>query len=135
MNVYLKKLHPNAVIPFYAKDGDAGMDLTATSKESNGIHVTYGTGIAMQIPKGFVGLLFPRSSVYKKQQTLANSVGVIDSGYRGEIKLKFTTSSHEYKVGERIGQIIIIPHPRINFVQSKTLDESDRGDGGFGSTS
>ena len=99
MNVYLKKLHPNAVIPFYAKDGDAGMDLTATSKESNGIHVTYGTGIAMQIPKGFVGLLFPRSSVYKKHQ------------------------------------IIIIPHPRINFVQSKTLDESDRGDGGFGSTS
>ena len=90
MKVKIKKIHKNAVIPTYAKDGDAGMDLTATSKsyDKHG-NVVYGTGLAFEIPKGFVGLLFPRSSNAKKDLLLSNSVGVLDSGYRGEVMFKF----------------------------------------------
>ena len=85
MKVNVKKLDSNAVVPTYAKHGDAGMDLTATSKsyDEHG-NVVYGTGLAFEIPTGYVGLLFPRSSNTKKDLILGNSVGVIDSGYRGE---------------------------------------------------
>lgn len=93
MNINIKKLHPDSIIPQYSKEGDAGMDLTAVSvnynKETNTID--YNTGIAIEIPKGYVGLLFPRSSISKKNLILCNSVGVIDSGYRGEIIFKFKT--------------------------------------------
>ena len=95
MKVKIKKLHPDAVIPSYAKPGDAGMDLTAISKrvetgsDENGEYIEYGTGLAIEIPEGHVGLVFPRSSVSKKDLFLANAVGVIDSGYRGEVKLRF----------------------------------------------
>ncbi len=90
MKVKIKKLHKNAIIPQYAKSGDAGMDLVATSKsyDKHG-NVVYGTGLAFEIPKGFVGLLFPRSSNAKKDLLLSNSVGVLDSGYRGEVMFKF----------------------------------------------
>lgn len=90
MNIKIKKLHPNAVIPAYAKPGDAGLDLTAVSKTFDKYgNVEFGTGIAVEIPEGFVGLVFPRSSNAKYDLTLSNSVGVIDSGYRGEIMLKY----------------------------------------------
>lgn len=136
MNIKIKKLHPNAVIPEYAKIGDAGLDLTAVDFESTGLHITYKTGLAIAIPEGFVGLLFPRSSVYKTGQYLTNSVGVIDSGYRGEIMLKFTRPAidSQYKVGDRVGQLIIIPYPQIKFEEVKDLGSTDRGQGGFGST-
>ena len=90
MNIKIKKLVDNAVIPTYAKSGDAGMDLTAVSKtfDKDG-NIVYGFGIAMEIPDGYVGFIFPRSSVAKKYQQLTNCVGVIDSGYRGEIMVKF----------------------------------------------
>ena len=90
MEVKIKKLCDSAVIPSYAKPGDAGMDLVATSRifDKYG-NVEYGTGLAMEIPEGYVGLLFPRSSISKQDLSLANAVGVIDSGYRGEIKFKF----------------------------------------------
>ena len=80
LKVKIKKLNENAVIPTYAKYGDAGMDLVATSKyyDDNG-NIVYGTGLAFEIPKGYVGLLFPRSSNSKQQLLLSNSVGVIDS--------------------------------------------------------
>lgn len=80
MEVKIKKLNKNAVIPFYAKPGDAGMDLTATSKTFDDYgNVEYGTGLAIEIPKGHVGLIFPRSSICKQDLALTNAVGVIDS--------------------------------------------------------
>lgn len=137
MKVKIKKLHKDAVVPKYAKDGDAGMDLTAISAVNNdGSHITYKTGLAMEIPQGYVGLLFPRSSVYKTNMTLSNCVGVIDSGYRGEIMMKysFTESSSPYKAGDRIGQIMILPYPKIQFEQVAELSTTSRGAGGYGST-
>ena len=138
MKVKIKKLEKEAIIPRYAKDGDAGMDLTATSKsydENN--NVVYGTGLAVEIPEGYVGLVFPRSSICKKDLFLTNSVGVIDSGYRGEIMAKFKHTDNlpvEYRVGERIAQLIIIPHPYIEFELANELSESERGSGGYGSS-
>ena len=139
MQVKIKKLNPNAVIPTYAKSGDAGMDLVATKIISNTtFDVTYGTDLAMEIPKGFVGLVFPRSSIRKYELILSNSVGVIDSGYRGELQATFKKEngldSLAYKVGDRIAQIMIIPHPEIEFEEVDELSDTERGDGGFGST-
>lgn len=139
MEVKIKKLYKDAIIPRYAKDGDAGMDLTAVSKryDEHG-NLCYGTGLAFEIPQGYVGLIFPRSSIFKKRLVLSNSVGVIDSGYRGEVSFKFkpsgTTASEVYKVGERVGQIIIIPYPKIEFVEASELSETERGENGYGST-
>lgn len=144
MEVKIKKLDPNAVIPTYAKDGDAGMDLVATKIISNTtFDITYGTGIAMEIPKGYVGLVFPRSSIRKTDLSLTNAVGVIDSGYRGEIQATFKKvfgkndiriDQTDYKVGDRIAQIIIMPYPKIKFTEVDELTSTERGDGGFGST-
>ena len=145
MKVNVKKLDSNAVIPTYAKHGDAGMDLTAISKEydEHG-NVCYGTGLAFEIPNGFVGFLFPRSSNTKKDLILGNSVGVIDSGYRGEVVFKFREllpserdiefGAREYEIGDRIGQIVIMPVPQIEFNVVDELSTTDRGVGGFGST-
>lgn len=136
MKVKIKKLHEDAVIPGYAKDGDAGMDLTAVDVESDGGVITYKTGLAVEIPRWHVGLLFPRSSVYKTGQSLTNCVGVIDSGYRGEIMLKFTLSPYqrEYEIGDRVGQLIIMPYPKVEFEEVEELTSTDRGKGGYGST-
>tara|TARA_R100000030_G_scaffold74357_1_gene57598 strand:+ start:584 stop:1000 length:417 start_codon:yes stop_codon:yes gene_type:complete len=136
MNVNIKKLHPDAVIPRYAKQGDAGLDLTAVDVIAEGTTLTYKTGLAVEIPPWHVGLLFPRSSVYKTGQTLTNCVGVIDSGYRGEIMLKYTLSPYakEYDIGDRVGQLIIMPYPKIHFVEVENLTPTDRGEGGYGST-
>ena len=136
MKVKIVKTHPDAVIPRYSNPGDAGLDLTSVSAIYEHSHITYNTGLTVEIPVGYVGLLFPRSSVYKTRQALANSVGVIDSGYRGEIKLKFTRSSDalEYNVGDRVGQLIILPYPKIELIEVKDLQVSSRGKAGFGST-
>ena len=117
------------------------MDLVATSiisETSN--QITYGLGIALEIPDGFVGLIFPRSSIRKYDLALTNCVGVIDSGYRGELQATFNKINHhkirvdDYKVGDRICQITIIPHPIIQFVEVDDLSDSERSSGGFGST-
>jgi dUTP pyrophosphatase len=139
MKVRIKKLNENAVIPTYAKDGDAGMDLVATRIISNTtFDVSYGTDLAMEIPNGFVGLVFPRSSIRKYELALSNSVGVIDSGYRGELQATFKKTngldSLTYKVGDRVAQIMIIPYPPIEFDEVAELSDTERGDGGFGST-
>ena len=140
MQVRVKKLHENAVIPAYGKPGDAGLDLTATSieKDSYG-NVVYGTGLAIEIPAGYVGLIFPRSSNSKTDLYLTNHVGVVDSGYRGEIMFKFRANPSLinaviYQVGDRVGQLIIIPYPQIELTEASELSDSERGDGGFGST-
>lgn len=148
MEVRIKKLHPNAVIPTYAKDGDAGMDLTAVTKsyDRDG-NAVYGTGLAFEIPEGYVGLVFPRSSLSRLDITLSNCVGVIDSGYRGEVTVKFKPAmlfnreqrpiilnNRTYEVGERVAQIIIIPYPQITFIEADELSETERGTGGYGSS-
>jgi len=152
MKVRIKKLNENAIIPSYAKDGDAGMDVIATSIISDTpTQITYGLGIALEIPYGFVGLVFPRSSIRKTGLQLSNSVGVIDSGYRGELqatfnklfggegmydemKVKEMQPNEYYKVGDRVAQIMIIPHPPIEFEEANELSDTERGEGGFGST-
>ena len=139
MQVRIKKLNENVVIPSYAKDGDAGMDLIATSIiGEEPFQITYGLGIALEIPKGFVGLVFPRSSIRKTDLSLTNCVGVIDSGYRGELQATFRkhkgVASKTYEVGDRVAQIMIIPHPPIEFEETDELSDSERGEGGFGST-
>lgn len=141
IDLLVQKLHPNAVIPKKANIGDAGLDLTCTEHDyaGNVSEVTYCTGIAVQIPDGYVGLLFPRSSIYKTDLRQCNAVGVIDSGYRGEIKVKYDLTRHPgcaklYKSGDRIGQLIIIPIPNVNITEVEELKGSERGEGGFGST-
>ena len=139
MRVRIKKLNPNAVIPKYAKDNDAGLDLVATTiKENTTFQITYGLGIALEIPDGFVGLIFPRSSIRNTELILSNSVGVVDAGYRGELQATFNKSngldSIAYKVGDRVCQLIIIPHPIIEFKEVEELNNTERGEGGFGST-
>ena len=137
MKVKVMKLDAGAKIPKYAKSGDAGMDLYAVSEsfDDHGNYV-YGTGLAMEIPEGYVGLIFPRSSISKTAHSLRNAVGVIDSGYRGEVILKFAGNSNQpiYEIGDRIGQIIILPYPQVEFQMVEELEESSRGAGGFGST-
>lgn len=142
MDVRIKKLNENAIIPSYAKEGDAGLDLTATSytyDEKLKNHV-YGTGLAIEIPKGYVGLIFPRSSNRKTTAYMTNHVGVIDSGYRGEIMITFKDRDNmmldtpPYKVGDRIAQLIIMAYPSVNLIESKELSETERGEGGHGST-
>ena len=144
MEVKIKKLNKDAVIPSYAHDTDAGLDLVATSyeyKEDIKCHV-YGTGLAFEIPKGHVGLIFPRSSNRKTESYLTNHVGVIDSGYRGEVMLSFKTRDFKegeiqqlnkpYEIGDRVGQLIIMPYPKIEFVEVDELSDSDRGTTGHG---
>jgi len=138
IKIKFKKVHPDAIIPTYAKEGDAAMDLYAAEcmKDKYGNHV-YLTGIAVEIPPGFVGLLFPRSSVSKTSLSLANSVGVVDSGYRGEIMLKYRFvggGNDLYGSDDRVGQLMIIPYPKIELIEVDELSNTDRGDGGFGST-
>lgn len=146
MHINLKKLKPEATIPVYAKEGDAGLDLIAISKEIDKYgNVAYGTGLAIEIPIGFVGLLFPRSSVSKYNLDLANAVGVIDSGYRGEIICKFKPTpcfvgsdqngpTEFYETGDKIAQLIIMACPKVIFKEVDELTSSERGEGGFGSS-
>jgi dUTP pyrophosphatase len=138
MKIRVKKLHPEAVIPVYAKQGDAGLDLTAVSEEWNEDNsmVTYGTGLAIEIPEGYVGLLFPRSSVCKTSLNLSNSVGVIDSGYRGEVmfKYRYLEEGMVYDVKDRVGQLLILPYPSIELEEAEELSSTERGEGGYGST-
>ena len=139
MKVKIKKLHKNAVIPKYAKSGDAGMDLTAVDIiENTTFQVTYDLGISVEIPEGFVGLVFPRSSIRNKELILSNSVGVIDSGYRGNIQATFIKTngldSNKYYVNERVAQLLIIPYPQIEFEEVEELSETERGAGNYGSS-
>lgn len=191
LKVKIKKLVPEAVIPAYAKDGDMGMDVTATSVEYDRELdcFVYHTGLAFELPKGYGMLIFPRSSNRKTNCYMANHVGILDSGYRGELLLcfkykdsvlsilssfrsdkfieriannletkdvkrlamaliktsndiinddlqlnDFMANFAPYKVGDRIGQIVIVPYPTVEFEETDILSESERGAGGHGST-
>lgn len=169
LEVKFKKLVDGAKEPSYAHNTDAGMDLYATSRKVDEYgNTVYGTGIAVEIPKGYAAFIFPRSSNSKKALLLANSVGIIDSGYTGEIVLKYRSTTcgirlcklidrirfflfgtfdsdrllvsyfhdinREYKIGDRIGQMVIMPYPRVMLIQVPELGNSERGSNGFGST-
>lgn len=143
MIVNIKKIHPAAVIPSYSREGDAGMDLTAVSREweNKSRKYCYGIGIAIEIPYGYAGLILPRSSIKNYDLTLCNSVGLIDSNYRGEIKAIFsetilsgTSWSRIYEVGDRIAQLLIIPYPQVEWQAVERLSDTARGDNGFGSS-
>lgn len=143
MIVNFKKLHADAVTPSYAHDGDAGIDLTAVSftqeyDRSGKLVIVYHTGIAVEIPEGYVGLLFMRSSVSKYSVSMTNAVGVIDCIYRGEImvKMKLTTDAVPtiYQPGEKIAQLVIVPYLKAELNEVEELAETERGEGGFGST-
>jgi dUTP pyrophosphatase len=139
--VNFKKIHPLAKTPQKAHDNDAGYDIFAIdlvhpSGEDTGRYIEISTGICMEIPNGYVGLIFPRSSISKTKHYLRNSVGVIDAGYRGEIKLRFSydDSSTSYITGDKIAQIVFIKLPEISLKESNELSDSERSLGGFGST-
>jgi dUTP pyrophosphatase len=146
MRIKIKRLHPDAVIPKYSKAGDAAVDLIAVSSNHQNWYYEYGTGIAIEVPEGFVGLIYPRSSISNMDLALCNSVGVIDSGYRGEIRFRFSLTQsgatkiqlghnvNIYQIGERIGQLMIVPYPKIQFEEVLKLSPTERGDGGYGST-
>lgn len=173
LRVKIKKLGDSSVIPTYAHETDAGMDLYCTKAETDGLgNLVCHTGVAIQIPRGYVGLLFPRSSVAHTCLFLHNAVGILDSGYTGEITFKFApvystslphrfwerikyllslrvhkdnspfaintthhfVAGHVYEVGDRIGQLIIMPYPKVQMVEVDELSETDRGTGGYGST-
>lgn len=155
-HVRFKKLHPDAVTPKYAKDGDACFDLTFVGEAEEVIgedpkrafyYRTYRTGLAFEIPAGHVGLIFPRSSARTKAAILANCVGVIDSGYRGEVTasyrvdgtasiLKGTRGLASYKTGERGVQMMILPIPTVELIDlgDGELSTTERGDTGHGSS-
>ena len=160
MKIRYKKLVPEVKAPFRKYDDDAGYDLYAVSKTETEKYIEYGTGIAIEIPTGYVGLIFPRSSVTEKDLMLKNCVGIIDSQYRGEIRCRFyETREHLdyiqselfndgtvkhlhqprikrniFEVGDRVVQLIIIPIPLIELVESDELSETERGTGSYGHT-
>lgn len=167
MQVKVKRLHVDAIIPTYATDGSGCFDIYATNvhkatlaelavlkKFSNGLdtgqmgtqsiipgqYVVFDTGLAFEIPKDHVMLVFSRSSHgFKSNTRLANCVGVIDSDYRGELMVKLTRdskygSSMEIKTGDRIAQAMIVPIPKVTFEEVEELSETERGEGGLGST-
>lgn len=138
MKIKIKKVHENAVIPKYGKFGDAGLDLTAVSwKELDSGAIEYDIGLQIEIPEGYVGLVFPRSSIQKFGMRLANAVGVVDSGYRGNLLCTFKIAEDSlptYNIGDRVAQLIILPHPYIDLVEVDNLSTSERGEGRYGST-
>lgn len=143
MELKFKRLSDKAIMPIRAHKSDAGLDLTCTSIEPmrnacNQLLLEYHTDLAVEIPEGYVGLLFPRSSVCNTSLIQSNCVGVIDSGYRGEIKVVFRNTTDVipavYKEGERFCQLVIVKLADIDIVEAAELSESDRGTNGYGST-
>lgn len=155
VDVKIKPLSPDAKCPKYVSDGSAGLDFTAVSVdyETETQTVLYHTGWAVEIPMGYVGLLFPKSGVYKKTMRLTNCVGVIDSDYRGEVCARFEnntnaflhnldeerffkrfgkTKRNDYYLGEAIIQLVVVPIPRVNILVAEELSETERGEKGFG---
>lgn len=143
MEVKIKILEADAMPPKYAKDGNAGMDIIATRIINENIfQIRFGTGIAIEIPEGYVGLVFPRSSIRNYDMNMSNSVGIIDSTYRGEIQVTFNKldvdhnecSDEYYQIGDKVAQLIIMPYPKIEFKVVEELSSTERGHNGHGST-
>lgn len=149
MQLKVKKLHPEAITPKYATPGAACFDLHAVGfpdplyegQQITDQPITIETGLAFEVPHGHVMLIFSRSGHgFKNDTRLANCVGVIDSDYRGEVMVRLTRDgsweTHPLRVrpGDRIAQAMVVPYPRVEFIESDSLTDTERGDGGFGST-
>lgn len=146
MKLKIKKLDNKAELPKRGTQASAGLDLTCTKittelGEDAKLILVYHTGLSMEIPEGYMGLLFPRSSIAKKSLTQTNCVGIIDSDYRGEIMVKYKTNTDVvpalYKEGERFVQLVIMPYPEVEIEevqQDENLTSTERGEGGFGHT-
>jgi dUTP pyrophosphatase len=134
----IKRLHKDASLPIKAHPGDAGWDLYSldiTEIPAWGSRLV-STGIAVAIPHGWCGVVKDRSSVALKQDTTTNA-GVIDHGYTGELKVLLRNNSHKIKwinAGDRIAQLLILPVPEVTLVEVSEFEETDRGEGSFGST-
>ena len=141
MDLEFKKLRPEAVIPSRATAGDAGLDLHAAESAHIGPGERWqvGTGLAVEIPQGHAGLVLPRSGIALKHGiSLVNAPGLIDSGYRGEIGVLLLNNDpaeiFRVEPGDRIAQLLVIPFGEVEPAEVEELTESERGDGGFGST-
>lgn len=144
IDMKVKRLVELAVIPSRASLLDAGYDLVATSYSVQGEFIEYSTGISIELPEGYHAEIFPRSSISKYDLSLANSVGLIDNGYRGELKLRFKVTNKSngdstrlpiiYEVGDKIGQLVLRKTITANIIEVDSLSSTDRGSGGFGST-
>jgi dUTP pyrophosphatase len=155
MKVKFLKKHPDAIVPKYANPGDGGMDLVAIDNgkfvhspegDPTWYYVEYDTGLSCEFEDKYVGLLFPRSSGSKTALILSNSVGVLDSGFRGNIKARFKVDANlcklvtveqsfaRYKKGDKIIQLVIVPFERAEIEEVTELSETERGEGGFGSS-
>lgn len=141
-DVRIKKLRDNAVVPTYGSEFAAGADLYAAIEEAAEIKTgetkLIPTGLAFEIPVGYAGFVYARSGLASKRGLApANKVGVIDSDYRGEVMVALHnhgTESQSVEPGERIAQMVIAPFITANFIISDSLDDTERGEGGFGST-
>lgn len=143
LNLKIKKLNDLAKLPTQATAGSAGWDLYATEEklvvDGPITYVEYKTGLAFEILPGYVGLLFARSSISSNTTLiLANAVGILDSDYRNEVTFRFKSmamgASKRYKIGDKIGQIIILPYPQIKFELSEELNDPKTRSGGYGSS-
>lgn len=146
MEIKFKRLRNTAKRPVRATEGAAAFDLFVSRAESieteayeqtDRVIISYHSDIAFEIPSGYMGLLVPRSSVSKTGQLMANSVGVIDSDYRGEVSGRFDVDSRHYvrySEGERFAQLIIVPVPEVELREATELSYTSRGNGGYGST-
>lgn len=142
MEIKIKRLNERAKIPTFGTEFSAGADLYCAEEHEisvcSGQKCSIGTGISMEIPEGYVGLVFARSGLAcKNGLRLCNSVGVIDADYRGEIKVVLHNDSEyvrEIKPGERVAQMIVMPYPKVSFIEAEELSDTVRGESGFGGT-
>ena len=147
MNIKIKKLHPDAIVPTYGTDGAAAFDLYAcvVGDDRDRAYIAHGesvevdTGLAFEVPDGYAMFIYSRSGHgFVDDVRLANCVGVIDSDYRGPVQVKLTADAGSggfgVCVGDRIAQAVILPVPRVEFEVVDTLAPTARGTGGFGST-
>lgn len=140
MNIKIKKLYPTATTPTYGTQGSACFDLYANHSAIiwQNTNAVIGTGLAFEIPADHAMLIFSRSGLATQHYiNLANCVGVIDSDYRGEVKVVLRNNSvfvHEIQQGDRIAQAMVVPVQQVTFTETKTLSSTERGENGFGST-
>ena len=137
----VRRLVASAKLPTRATSGDAGLDLYASepARLKPGERASVGTGIAIEIPEGHAGLVLPRSGWAARHGiSLVNAPGLIDAGYRGEVRVLLLNTDREeifeISEGDRIAQLLVVPFASLEPVEAETLGESERGEGGFGST-
>lgn len=141
IDVAVRRLRDDAVLPSQAYDGDAGFDLVACEHATlqPGARAVVGTGIAVEIPEGYAGFVQPRSGLAARHGIgVVNSPGLVDSGYRGELRVVLLNTDREttfsVEPGMRIAQLVVVPVPAVRLLEVEELEASERGGRGFGST-